>query len=80
MFSAVSRDSGHLGNKVKTFLNSPGNAEFDYVLISNPSFNICQSKVKTVKSMICRFTFIENEYIWVILLNKKLQSGGRPNF
>ena len=43
--------SSHLGLKVRTFLNSPGNADFENDLILNPSFNIRGEKAKTVKPM-----------------------------
>ena len=53
LFSVV---RGHLGLKVRTFFNSPGNVDFENDLIFNPSFNIHWEKAKIVKTMTCMVT------------------------
>ena len=52
----MNRPSNHRALKVKTFFNSPGNADFEDVLIFNPSLNICRGKAETVNAMTCIFT------------------------
>ena len=65
--SPLSRASGHLGIKVRTFWNSSGNAKFENILLFNDSFNINWDKAKTVESMICRLALIKNKYIGYFL-------------
>ena len=52
------------GLKVKTFFNSPGNADFENDLIFNPSFNIRWEKAKRVKTMTRMLTSCMKLEIW----------------
>ena len=46
MCTALYRASGYIGIKVRTFWNKPVNADFENVIILNPSLNIIRDKVK----------------------------------